>query len=418
MARNRCNDQLPTTANSRQVIYRFDNCTLDTETYQLSLAGRPVPVEPLVFDLLVYLIEHRSRVVSRDELLENLWKGKVVTDAALGARLKDARKAVGDSGDRQAVIKTVHGRGYQFIADITDSKGDSERQAGAAPRTEIGLDDQGPVRFCKSSDGVSIAHAEVGKGYPVFVTGSWMTHLEEDWKNSSWGPYLSHLARSFRLIRYDQRGNGMSDWDDVEISFARMVDDLAAVIECYDYDRFAILGCSQAAAVSIAYAVDHAERISHLILHGGYARGRRRRGDPESAAESEALVTLIRQSWGNENPAIRQTITSLMMPDASTAEARWFNEFQRTCGPAENIARFRQMFDEMDVVELLEQVDVPTLVTHSTGDSVAPLAEGKLLASRIPEARFVTFNSKNHMIFGNEPEFGRLVKCLTEFLSN
>ena len=399
------------------MIYRFANCTLDTDAYRLSLAGEPVAVEPLVFDLLVYLLEHRNRVVTRDELLDNLWKGKVVTDAALGARLKDARRAVGDSGDRQAVIKTIHGRGYRFIADVAAVDDDPAAGHAAAPGAEIGLDDQGPVRFCQSADGVSIAHAEVGEGYPVFVTGSWMTHLEEDWKNPGWGPYLGRLARSFRLIRYDQRGNGMSDWEDVEISFARMVDDLAAVIASYDHERFAILGCSQAAAVSIAYAVDHPERVSQLILHGGYARGRRRRGDPESIAESEALVTLMRQGWGNDNPAIRQTITSLMMPDASPDEARWFNEFQRSCGPAENIARFREMFDEMDVADLLERVAVPTLVTHSSGDSVSPLAEGKLLASRIPDARFVTFNSKNHMIFGNEPEFGRLMKCIEEFLA-
>lgn len=398
------------------MIYRFANYSLDTESYRLDVAGKPVPIEPLVFDLLVYLIEHRNRVVNRDELLENLWKGKVVTDAALGARLKDARKAVGDSGARQSMIKTVHGRGYQFIAAVDGEADASVAETGERVPAGIGLDAQSPVRFCKSADGVSIAHAHVGAGYPVFLTGSWMTHLEEDWNNPGWGPYLSHLARSFRLIRYDQRGNGLSDWDDVDLCFDKMVDDLAAVVASYDHDKFAIFGCSQAAAVSIAYAVDHADRVSHLILHGGYSRGRRRRGDPASMAESEALVTLIRQSWGNENPAIRQTITSLMMPDATPDEARWFNEFQRTCGPAENIARFREMFDAMDVSDLLDKVEVPTLVTHSTGDSVSPLSEGKLLASRIAHARFVTFNSKNHMIFGNEPEFPRLMKCVEDFL--
>ena len=103
------------------MIYRFNRCRLDTEQYQLSLSDKIVSIEPLVYDLLIYLIEHRERVVTREELFDNLWKGKIVTDAALGARLKDARKAVLDSGTKQEVIKTIHGRGYQFIAEITES---------------------------------------------------------------------------------------------------------------------------------------------------------------------------------------------------------------------------------------------------------------------------------------------------------
>ena len=218
------------------------------------------------------------------------------------------------------------------------------------------------------------------------------------------------------MIRYDQRGNGMSDWTPVDIHFERMVDDLEVVIDSYGHDKVAIFGPSQAASVSIAYALRHPQRVSRLILCGAYARGRRRRDDPESVAESEALVTLIRQSWANDNPAIRQTYTSLIMPDATRAEADWFNQFQKTCGPAENIARYREMFDDVDVSGLLDQVYVPTLVIHSIGDSVAPLSEGKLIASRIPGARFVTLNSRNHMMFEHEPEFPRLINCITDFM--
>ena len=399
------------------MIYGFENCRLDTVNYRLERSGETVSVEPLVFDLLLYLIERRERVVSRRELLDNLWRGKVVTDAALGARLKDARKAVGDSGDRQAVIKTVHGRGYRFVADVSVSATASGQPAGPAGRgDEIGRDAMGPVRYCRSPDGVNIAHAEVGQGPPVVLTASWMSHLEEDWNNAAWGPYLSQLARSFRLVRYDQRGNGMSDWDGVDIAFDKMVDDLCTVIDQYDYEQVALFGPSQAASVAIAFAQRYPGRVSRLVLYGGYARGRRRRGNPEDFAESEALVTLIRQSWGNDNPAIRQAYTSLLMPDASAEEMNWFNEFQKTCGPAENIARFREMFDDMDVTGLLAQISTPTLVIHSARESAAPLAEGKLLASSIPGAKFVTLNSRNHMVFPHEPEFPRLIRVVTEFL--
>jgi pimeloyl-ACP methyl ester carboxylesterase/DNA-binding winged helix-turn-helix (wHTH) protein len=399
------------------MIYQFDQFTLDTDQYRLKQGDETLTLEPLVFDLLAYLVKHRDRVVTRKELLENLWKGRVVTDAALGSRLKDTRRIVGDSGSKQAVIKTLHGRGYQFIAEARVLSADVPVASGSATREiNIGLEDQSPVNYCRSIDGVSIAHARVGSGYPLVITGSWMTHLQEDWKNPGWGEYLRYLANDYELIRYDQRGNGMSDWDNVEIEFDRMVDDLEAVIDSYEHEKVAIFGPSQAAAVSIAYASRHPDKVSHLILHGGYSRGRRQRNNPETSAESEALVTLIRLSWGNVNPAIRQTYTSLMMPDATREEADWFNEFQRTCGPAENIARFREIFDDIDVVDLLDGINVPTLIAHCIGDSVAPLAEGKLLASRIPGAKFITFNSNNHMMFEHEPEFPRLIKCIGDFL--
>jgi pimeloyl-ACP methyl ester carboxylesterase/DNA-binding winged helix-turn-helix (wHTH) protein len=402
-----------------EVIYTFNQCALDTERYQLSLLDKPVSIEPLVFDLLVYLVENRDRVVTREELLDKLWQGKVVTDSALGARLKDARKAVQDSGAKQEVIKTFHGRGYQFIAEAKEATANlSAAETQVSSKVNIGLAEQSPVRFCSSADGVNIAHTKVGKGYPLVAVGSWMSHLEEDWFNPMWGHYLSNLARDFTLIRYDQRGNGMSDWDNVDISFERMVDDLKAVIDCYDYQKVALFGPSQAASVSIAFARQFPERVSHLILYGAYARGRCKRGNPEGIEESKALVTLIRQSWGRDNPVVRQMMTSLFMPDATREESTWFNGFQKTCGPGENLARFRELFDHIDVTNLLAEINIPTLVIQCTGDSVAPLSEAKLIASRIPGARLVTLNSKNHMVFENEPGFQRFLHAVHDFMKS
>jgi class 3 adenylate cyclase/pimeloyl-ACP methyl ester carboxylesterase len=295
---------------------------------------------------------------------------------------------------------------------VTDAGGDS---LGSAAR--YSLSDQSTVRYLLSSDGVSIAYADVGKGHPLVLMGGWMTHLEKDWESPIMRYFLTHLSKSFRLLRFDQRGNGMSDWTNVDMSFEKMVDDLECVVDSYDYEKVAIFATSQAASVSIAYAVRHPERVSHLVLHGGYARGRCHRGEPGAAAESEALVTLIRRRWGAENPAFRQYMTSLFMPDASGEEAIWFNEFQRTCGPGENMARFREMFDAIDISELLSQVRVPTLILHCTEDSVAPISEGKFLASRIPGAQFVMLKSKNHMIFENEPDFPKFVQSIRNFVN-
>ena len=290
------------------------------------------------------------------------------------------------------------------------------RRNGLGEPGECCLADQSAVRYLQSGDGVGIAFADVGTGYPLVFAGGWMTHLEKDWESPMMRYFLNHLSKSYRLIRFDQRGNGMSDWDNVEMSFERMVDDLQRVIDSYDYEQVALFGASQAASVCIAYAVRHPERVSHLVLHGGWARGRRQRGDPGAAAESEALVTLIRQRWGADNPAFRQYMTSLFMPDASQEEVAWFNEFQRTCGPGENMASFREMFDDIDVSDLLGQVRVRTLILHCTGDAVAPISEGKFLATRIPNARFVMLKSDNHMIFENEPDFPKFVQSIRDFV--
>ena len=282
---------------------------------------------------------------------------------------------------------------------------------------EFDLKDQSDVQYVLSRDGVSIAHASVGNGYPLVFANSWMTHLTKDWDSlNGVRSYLTDLSKTFQLIRFDQRGNGMSDWKNVTIEFERMVDDLESVIDCYPYEKVAVYGASQAASVSIAYAIRRPEKVSHLVLYGGYARGRKQRGDPSVAAEGDALVTLIRQGWGASNPAFRQTMTSLLMPGATAEEAAYFNDFQKACGPAENIARFREVFDEMDVSKLLSKITVPTLVIHCDEDSVAPLSEGRFLAASIPGARFIMLKSKNHMLFENEPDFPKLVQSIRDFV--
>ncbi len=332
---------------------------------------------------------------------------------ALPSRLPFSYRPLGEQ-----VLKGFDEPTRAFSVELVEGEKISAPESSSSRAGVIGLADQSPVSYCSSADGTSIAYADVGEGPPLIIAGFWMTHLEETWNDPILQPYLSQLAKDFKIIRYDQRGNGMSDWDNVDISFEKMVDDLEAVIDCHDLEKTAILGCSQAAAVSIAYTIRHPDKVSYLILYGGYPRGRCQRGDAETEAESKAIVTLIRQGWGRDNPATRQIMTSLFMPDATQEEANWFNEFQKKCGPAENIAGFREMFDDINVLELLPQLDLPVLVMHSVGDSAAPLSEGKLLASRIPGAKFVTFNSRSHVLSENESDFPRSIQAIREFLKS
>lgn len=299
-----------------------------------------------------------------------------------------------------------------FSVEVDNNSSDENKK-----QIEIGLADQGPVLYCSSLDGTSIAYTEVGSGYPIVGVGSWMSHLEQDWSNPFWGHYIKFLARDYKLIRYDQRGNGMSDWDATGLVFERMVEDLTAVIDCFDHDKVALFGPSQAASVSIAYARQFPDKVSHLILYGAYTRGRCKRGKVEDQKESEALVTFFRQNWGNDNPVARQMMTSMLVPDATQEQTIWFNEFQKACAPAENIARLRELYDNIDVSGYLPELNIPTLVIHCIGDVIAPISEGKLIASRIPGARLVTLDSNSHLVFENESGFPVFIDAVTEFMS-
>ena len=294
---------------------------------------------------------------------------------------------------------------------------DANQHSPDADTKRIGLADQGPVLYCSSADGTSIAYTEIGTGDPILAVGSWMTHLEQDWDNPAWGHYLRYLGGEYQLIRYDQRGNGMSDWH-VPMQFDCMVEDLEAVIDRLDIDKLTLFGPSQAASVSIAYARKYPEKVSALILYGAYTRGRCKRGNLEEQQESEALVTFFRQNWGNENPVARQMMTSMLMPDATQQQAVWFNQFQKACAPAENIARLRELYDNIDVSGFLPDINIPTLVIHSIGDVIAPLKEGKLIASRIPGARLITLDSNSHMVFEEEPGFSRFKDAVNDFMES
>jgi pimeloyl-ACP methyl ester carboxylesterase len=295
-----------------------------------------------VFDLLVHLVRNRDRVVSKDDLIAAIWHGRIVSESTLTSRINAVRKAVGDSGGAQRLIRTVQRKGIRFIGDVGEAI-----EPGAAAVTAEAQPPRAPslrheIHFCTASDGVRIAYAEVGAGPPLLKAANWLNHLEYDWESPVWSHLLRELAAGHRLIRYDARGNGLSDWEVEDISFEAYARDLESVVEATGIDRFALLGISQGCAVSIAYAVRYPQRVSHLVLYGGFARGRRRRGSPQEIEQADALLTLMRQGWGQENPAFRQIFTSLFMPGATAEQGQWFNQLQQKTTSPENAARIRR----------------------------------------------------------------------------
>jgi pimeloyl-ACP methyl ester carboxylesterase len=272
------------------------------------------------------------------------------------------------------------------------------------------------VRFCKAKDGVRIAWATVGEGPPLVKAANWLNHLEFDWQSPIWRHWFAELGRDHRLIRYDERGNGLSDWDVSELSLDAFVTDLETVVDAAGVDRFVLLGISQGCAVSVAYAVRHPERVSHLVLYGGYARGWKERGGPEERERRRAMQTLARQGWGQDNPAYRQLFTSIYIPGATREEMDWFNDLQRVSTSPENAVRLMQTFGSLDVTALVSQVTTPSLVMHAREDAAVPYAEGRALAAGIPGSRFVTLESRNHLLLAHEPAFGRFLEETRGFL--
>jgi len=279
----------------------------------------------------------------------------------------------------------------------------------AAPKQEI--------KYCRTANGVRLAFATAGSGRPLVKTANWLNHLEFDWESPIWRHFLHRLAQNRTLIRYDARGNGLSDWDVPDISFEAWVRDLETVVDAAGVERFPLLGMSQGCSVSIAYAVRHPERLTHLVLYGGFAAGRL--ADPRSAEErqeTEALMTLTRLGWGQENPAFRQIFTSQFMPSATKEQADAFNELQRKTTSPECATRYMEAVAHTDVRSLLGRVKTPTLVMHARGDARVAFERGRQMAAGIPGARFVALEGRNHLFLEHEPAAQRFFEELDLFL--
>ncbi len=261
-----------------------------------------------------------------------------------------------------------------------------------------------------------LAWAEAGSGPVIVKAANWLTHLEYEWESPVWRHWMQFFTGHFRYVRYDVRGCGMSDWGCDELSVDRWTDDLEAVIAAAGpKEPFALFGMSQGAAISVAYAARHPERLSHLILLGGFARGTFQRGSARKVQMYRAMIDLVRLGWGKDNPAFRQIFASLFIPGASNEQAVWFNDLCRRTTSPESAARYLETLGTVDVTGLLNRIATPTLVLHSRQDAVVPIEEGRVLAEGIPGAEFIELDSKNHIVLENEPAWKRFCDEVLNF---
>ncbi len=389
-------------------VLSFSGHALDLQRCAVTRGDHEIQLRPKAFDVLRYLAEHAGRVVSKEELIKAAWPDVFVTDDSLVQCIKDIREALSD--DAHQIIKTMPRRGYLFAAELTDKHLDE-------PQPTTGTRGQ-EITFCRTKDGVNIAVACVGQGMPLVCIPTWATHLEYDWQSPIRGPLCRFLADRFRLVRYDGRGFGLSDRNVADISFATFERDLEAVVDALGLRTYALLGISQGAATAIAHAARYPGRVSKVVLHGGFALGRNKRASAKEAELEKAWVAIMREGWGDDNSALLRIFSSVWLPGASAEQIRWYANLLRLSTSVENAVKNRGAVADIDVVDLLPKVSVPTLVLHCRHDTTAPFDEGRRIATSIPNAKFVTLDSENHTPLPGEPAWPKFIGEIEAFLSD
>jgi pimeloyl-ACP methyl ester carboxylesterase/DNA-binding CsgD family transcriptional regulator len=274
------------------------------------------------------------------------------------------------------------------------------------------------IRFCDTADGVQLAMALYGDGPPLVKAATWLTHIEADPTSVLTPHWIEELSRHHRYVTYDARGCGLSSRNVADISFEAWVRDLETVVESLRLERFPLLGVSQGAAIAVAYAARHPERVSRLVLWGGFATSYFTTGNPNPkiVEEAETLLKIVELGWGKGSPAFRQVFVSKFMPDSTASEQHEFDNYQRlTATPESAVRSLRAMFS-INVKEEARRVQCPTTVFHAREDQLIYFDQGRKLASLIPNARFVPVDSKNHVPFAREPCWPEVQRELRGFL--
>jgi DNA-binding winged helix-turn-helix (wHTH) protein/pimeloyl-ACP methyl ester carboxylesterase len=390
--------------------YRFGPFHLEVRERRLSRGGEVIPLRLKVFDTLLVLVENAGRLVTKQELLDTVWPETTVEENNLNHNVSVLRKALGEKATGQQYIETVPRVGYRFAAPVNAAV----PQTGASAATAKARQE---IRYCTTSDGVRLAYATTGNGPPLVKASNWLTHLDFEWGSPIWRHWYTALSHHHRLVRYDERGNGMSQRDVPDVSFDTWVRDLETVVDAAGLDRFPLLGISRGGAIAIAYAVKHPERVTQLVLYGAFAAGVKHVGTPQALEARRALASLLRLGWGLNNPAFCRTFTCRFIPEATPEHEQWFDELQRVSTSPENAARLMERDDDIDVRPLLSQVKTPTLVIHCDRDHAVLAEKGRLLAAEIPGARYVSLPSANHLMLEEEAAWSLFLEELGVFLN-
>jgi DNA-binding winged helix-turn-helix (wHTH) protein/pimeloyl-ACP methyl ester carboxylesterase len=395
------------------VVYEFGPFRLEQSERRLMCKDRAIPLPGKAFDTLSVLLERHGKLVPKQELMDAVWPESAVEENNLDRNISTLRKALGEQSTGEPFIETVPRVGYRFIAPVNIATPSLLRRRAEDREPEA----RHEIRFCVTPDNVRLAYATVGSGPPIVRVANCFNHLDFEWGSPIWRHWVRDLARGHSLLRYDGRGNGLSQRNVDNFSLDAWVQDLETVVDAAGLDTFALMGHSQGSSVAIAYAVRHPERVSHLILCGSYSRGACHRESAEVLEARRALETLVDLNFGKSNPSFFHFVTSFYIPETTTPdEQEWFKNLQLISVSSRNLVQFMRACDEINIRDLLPKVTVPTIVFHSHGDRVAPPEEGRIVATEIPNARFVPLASGNHLLLADEPAWKVFREELATFL--
>lgn len=276
---------------------------------------------------------------------------------------------------------------------------------------------QQQIRFTTSADGTRVAYAVSGKGKSLVKAANWLTHVEYEWESPVWAHWMQFLSEGRKLIRYDERGTGLSERDIADASFERMVEDLEAVVTATGADKFDLLGISQGAPIAIEYAARHPEKVDRLVLYGGYAQGWKFRETAQAKRRKAAEIELARLGWGSESAVYRDLFASIYIPGGTEEQKESFSEMCRRSATPETAGKLLTAFGDIDVTGRLASLDLPALVLHPREDGAVPFSQGQLLASSIPGARFVPLDSRCHILPAHDPAWSVATTAIAEFLA-
>jgi pimeloyl-ACP methyl ester carboxylesterase/DNA-binding winged helix-turn-helix (wHTH) protein len=390
--------------------HHFADCTLDDARLTLRRGGSAVPVEPKVFDLIHLLVRNAGDLVTRDRMVEDVWGGRIVSESAMSACIAAARKAVGDDGKAQAVIRTVARRGLMLVAEVSGEA--VARPSVAAPASTAAAQ---RIRYCRSEDGSAIAYAVSGEGPPVLRFGPLSLHdLELEWAYGLHRSWISSMALHTRYLRFDSVGSGQSERVLRDVDFEVEARDAAAVADAADFDRFAAVSYSGGCIQALTFAARYPERLTRLAIVGGYVEGRSRRS---AEASPDALKSMIAEGWARPESAFARAFATAYFPEGPEEERREVQRMTQAASPPELMLRNRDAVNTASVAHLLGQVRCPVLILHARDDSVHPLSQAQKLAAGIPGAELVVLETANHVPLHGSACWESYNCTLAEFLT-
>jgi len=386
----------------RIMVYSFGEFRIDADRFEVARAGQALAVEPQVLELLILLLRHRDRVVTRDELLETVWHGRVVSDTTLSSRIKTARQLLGDDGTRQDYIKTIHGRGFRFVGEVAEHP-----PAAPAPAAPTAPRDRPTTRYARSGE-VHVAYQVFGDGPArlVFAPG-FVSHIDNYWDSPRFRHWLNGLGRLARVAMFDKRGTGMSDPVGSLPPMDERMDDLRAVMDAAGFGSAHVMGISEGGSLAALFAAHHPERCDGLIVYGGFAQFRHWHPDEASL---QRLFDYVETGWGSGKslPLFAPTVGD------DPEMVRWWGQFERLgATPGACIALMR-MNSRIDITGVLPGIRVPTLVIHRADDVLISIEAGRQLAAGIPGAHYAELSGVDHLPWVGDSD--RIVEEIAEFM--